>query len=224
VTLDSECVECRYVLATVYMARSELDRAEQELTQVITISPDYSFAHNALASVFINLGRPAEAVEHARRASDDEDFSGRHLAYYNLGWAQAELGRPDEALEALGMALRENAGMCLARFRIAEIYVSRQRYDDALARLEMALESGAPNDDSSVPPDDGRANRNCEQLPDLYHLRGLALIGAGRAEEAGSAFRQCVEIATEHSELGRRCTQQMELQENDGEPGDIPPQ
>ncbi len=217
VELDPECTDCRLVLATVYAARSEFDRAEGELRRVIEEDPGNPYAMNTLATVYMNLGRPAEAEPMARRASEDEDFDGRHLAFYNLGWALLEQGNQGEALEAFGQSLRESPEMCLARFRVGEIYVRQGRFEQAISQLEQALEEGPAREGG---PDEQPPT--CRDMPEAHHIMGLALLGSGRDDEARDSFRRCAELAPEGSEARGACAERLDSREPDGEPGIVP--
>lgn len=213
IELDPECVDCRYTLATVYSARAEWDHAEVELRHVLTLDPDYSYAHNQLAVVYLNSGRPAEAETHARRAAEDEQFSGRHLAFYNLGWSFLERQQYDRALEAFTQALRENSHMCSAQYRIGEVYFRQQQYEQALSYLEQAVTEEEDPEGSSTQAQEQQPVRHCANMPDAHHLLGMTLLALDEIERAHEAFRRCAELATERTELGRRCAQHLESQE-----------
>ncbi len=211
VELDPDCVDCRLTLATVYGARGEMEQAEQAYLEVLRRDPDNPYAQNGLAVVYLNLGRPAEAIRYARQASENEDYVGRHLAFYNLGWAHLEEGNYPAALEALTAALREAPGMCLAHFRIAEVFFRQRSYEEALSHLDQALEVPEPSYES--PTHEQPQHRTCDQMADTHHLRGLVLLALGREEEARESFGRCLEIATARSEIGRRCANQMNSQD-----------
>lgn len=211
VELDPACIDCRITLATVYAARDELPRAEEEFREVLRRNPENPFAQNNLASVYLNMGRPADAIPLARQASENEDYMGRHLAFYNLGWALMEQDDYPSALDALGRALREVPRMCLAHYRIAEVYFRQRNFELALQHIEQALEVPAPPFES--PTQDAPRERTCDQMAETHNLHGLALLALGREEEAQGAFNRCLEIATARNEIGRRCAEHLNSRE-----------
>jgi tetratricopeptide (TPR) repeat protein len=220
VELDPECIDCKVTLATVYAARSEWSQAEAVLREVLEADPDNPFALNTLATVYLNLGRPAEAAPLARRATENELYSGRHLAFYNLGWAALQRQQYQEALEAFGQAIREAPTMCLAHYRVGEVFFRLRRYEDALDHLEQAV---AAREETPVEGQQDRDVHTCGDMPDAQHLLGMTLVALGREEESRAAFERCAELATPRTDLGRRCAQQTNGQENDGdEPGIVP--
>ncbi len=211
VELDPTCIDCRLTLATVYAARDELPRAEEEYREVLRRDPGNPFAQNNLASVYMNMGRPTDAIPLAREASENEDYTGRHLAFYNLGWALLEQEEYAPALEALGRALREVPRMCVAHFRIAEVYFRQRQFEQAFSHLEHAIEEQEEPYES--PTSEQPRHRNCSEMADAQHLLGLTLLALGNDEEAREAFQRCLEIATARSTLGRRCVEQLNAQE-----------
>ena len=157
------------------------------------------------------MGRPGAAIPLAREASENEDYHGRHLAFYNLGWAYLEQNEYPQALDALSRALREMPQMCVAHFRIAEVYFRQREFERALSHLEQALmEPEAPFES---PTQEEPRHRNCNEMADAQHLLGLTQIALGNPDEAQAAFQRCLEIATARSELGRRCVEQLNSQE-----------
>jgi len=216
VDLDPDCIDGRLTLATIYAARAEFDRAETELQEVLRRDEGNPFAQNTLATVYMNMGRPAEAEPLARSAAENEDYSGRHLAYYNWGWALFERQSYAAALEAFGQALREAPGMCLAHYRIGDVYFRERRFEDALRHLEQAVQEPEEEETPSTPQAQ-REQPTCAEMPQVHHVLGLALMASGRDADAEGAFRRCVELAPEASDLRRQCAQRIESPvEDDG--------
>jgi Tfp pilus assembly protein PilF len=207
VDLDPGCIDCRITLATIYAARDELPRAEDEFNEVLRREPDNPFALNNLASVYLNMGRPADALPLARRASENEDYVGRHLAFYNVGWALMEQNEYDGALDAMTRALREVPRMCLAHYRIAEIFFRRRNFEDALRHLQQALV--IPEAPFQSETQDAPRERTCDQMAETHSLLGSTLVALEREEEAREAFTRCLEIATARTEIGRRCAEHL---------------
>lgn len=227
VELDPDCVDCKLTLGTIYAARAEWPQAETALRDVLEAEADNPFALNTLATVYLNTGRPAEAEALARRASENEVYSGRHLAFYNVGWARLQRQQYRPALEAFGEAIREMPDMCLAHYRVGEVFFRLRQYDDALDHLEQAV--AAPE----AQPAEGEQERQiqtCSDMPDAQHLLGMTLVALGREGESRAAFERCAQLATPRTELGRRCAQQSgqpDGQENhadhpDDQPADLP--
>jgi Tfp pilus assembly protein PilF len=217
VELDPDCVDCKLTLGTIYAARAEWSQAETSMREVLEAEPDNPFALNTLATVYLNTGRPAEAEPLAQRASENEVYSGRHLAFYNIGWSRLQRQQYRPALEAFGEAIREMPDMCLAHYRVGEVFFRLRQYEDALDHLEQAV---APREDRPIEGDQDRQIQTCGDMPDAQHMLGMTLVALGREEESRAAFERCAQLATPRTDLGRRCAQQTNGQVNDGDQPD----
>ncbi len=208
--LDPTCIDCRVTLATIYIFRSEYNLAEPELLTVLEQDENNPFAQNNLASTYLHLGRPGEAEPLARSAAQNEMYVGRHLAFYNLGWSLYERRRYDEALEAFAQALREQPRMCTAHYRIALIYLRQSRYEDAIHHIEQAI----TEPDDEVPRNHLNEEENtCSDMPDVFHVLGMAMLALSRQEEAQAAFSRCVELAGPRHPIYDLCEQHRDEQE-----------
>jgi len=89
----------RLKLADVLLARGEVDASAALWEGLLKEHPESPQAHYGAGRVDAVRGRPAAAVERFRRAI--ELFTGFGAAYYALGLAYRDLGRPDDARAAL---------------------------------------------------------------------------------------------------------------------------
>lgn len=194
VELDPTSIDARLTLATVYAARNELSKAEKELKVVLKIDKDNPFALNTLGVIYIHEGKYKEAIEVLEKASQNELYVGRHLAYGNLGWAYLELGEYQKAVVALKNALREQPKFCVARYRLAEVYYKLREYNKALEEVKLAV----------LPVDEKQNIPDCSKLPDAYYLMGLIYTSLENIDEGEKAFKKCVELAP-NTEIGKRC-------------------
>jgi tetratricopeptide (TPR) repeat protein len=77
------------------------------------LAPDYARAWRNLAGCFLDLGRPADAIEPAQRAVALEPGEPAH--HYNLGAALLGIGRREEGVRELREALRLDPDHARAR-------------------------------------------------------------------------------------------------------------
>lgn len=134
-------------------------------------------------------------------------------AWQFLGLALQRTGRLEEALEAYERAFELSNGSPLLAEPMARVALELQRWEDAAAFLELALEEE---------PDrlDVRLNRTralllagrgedalaaaretvdrAPESPDAQYLLGAAQMGTNRLEEAEASFRRALERAPEH--------------------------
>ena len=90
----------------VYQSTGEYDRAEDSFKRALRIDPSFSRARNNYAAFLFFLGRFQEAEDQFSIVSEDPLYSGRPLAYINLGMTRLNLGDNAGAEEAFTRALR----------------------------------------------------------------------------------------------------------------------
>ncbi len=90
----------------VYQSTGEYDRAEDSFKRALRIDPGFSRARNNYAAFLFSMGRFEEAEKEFQIVSEDPLYSGRPLAYLNLGMARLNLDDKPGAEEAFSRTLR----------------------------------------------------------------------------------------------------------------------
>jgi tetratricopeptide (TPR) repeat protein len=133
------------------LARSALDRAtlvnrirpkvlaEDAIgyERMIASEPDDVALRNDAAQVYLELGRPAEAVAHFAAAARLDPEAAP--AQFNLGTALAVAGRTDEAVDRFRLALRLDPRYGRAHNNLGGILLQRGHADEALGHLREAV-------------------------------------------------------------------------------------
>ncbi len=167
--LQPDLVEAWYQLGVVCELGRQLDEAEFALAQAVALRPQWVAALSGMASVLLNLQRPAEALGWAERAlALAPEFEEARL---NLGCALQGLGRYTEALPVyreLGLKLESISGI-RAAFNAGTICSDIGREGEALQWFEQVL---------THRPDYGRAR----------FARGLIYLGNGQLAEGWADY------------------------------------
>jgi len=121
-----------YYAATVAILRGELERAETQLTHVLSQQPNHALALNNLAWVLTMRGKPG-AVAHAQKAL--ELLPNRPAVMDTLAMALAADKQLPKALELQKKAVEIAPGDMSLRLDLARIAL--QAGDKALARTEL---------------------------------------------------------------------------------------
>jgi TolB-like protein/Tfp pilus assembly protein PilF len=125
-------------LAAAHLCSGDVDQAEIQLRRVLELDPDYAPAHRYLAQVFIERGRPADAVAEARIAVRNSNDEPRSVA--KLGYVCAMSGQEDEARKIVNqLEVRFREGY-IPPTRIAEVYLGLQEDDRMFEWLEQAFQ------------------------------------------------------------------------------------
>ena len=220
----------RHILRGVqWRSQGDLRQAENEFIRALEISPGSGSAANALGSVYLDLGRTADAMplfETAVRAN-----SGNPNYQFNLGLAYASLGRWTEAVTPLSRAVKlaPNLAEAQALFGVAcdagnDLAGASSGYEAALAirpgDLQVAnnlawLLATAP--DAHL-RDGNRAvqlARRCvaaQFSPPVLGTLAAALAETGDYEEAVSTLEQAIQLNRSEQILPEEdLTQRLEL-------------
>src|SRR5262249_36674251 len=150
----------------------QYDQAVDAYRQALKLMPDLAAAHHGLGSVYVNMGRNAEALEHLRAAArlDPEN----PLAHLNLGINLANLRRGDEAMLEFNEAKR-------LRPQDARVYNEiGNALHNVFGRFEEALEAYK------------EARRLNPNVPAVHHNIGLMLIRLGKSAEAIAPLQEAL--------------------------------
>jgi tetratricopeptide (TPR) repeat protein len=203
----------RLKLADVLLARGEVDASADLWEGLLKEHPESPQVHYGAGRVDAVRGRPAAAVERLRRAI--ELFTGFGAAYYALGLAYRDLGRPDDARAALQLyeAHRMEAPLLddpvLARVR--------QLKTGPLARLAEGVRLAKEGDVEGARREHEAALAADPSLAQA-HANLISLYGRlGRGAEAEEHYRSAVALspglAEAHYDYGVLLVQQRRTRE-----------
>lgn len=96
--------EAQYRIGRYYQGQRRLDAAEKAFLKALALDPYHAETHNALATVYFELGRIQKAEE-AFKVAISLAPTRAHL-HNNLGYLYQEIGRTDEAVSAYSEAFR----------------------------------------------------------------------------------------------------------------------
>ena len=143
--------------------------------------PDWSPTREELAFAQLLAGRLDDVLR--TTAKGEERFPTRYKYPLYAAFALQQLGRGQEAREALSRAIRKHLDFTstdpLAVHQFAQYWASLLRWDDQRLRQWQAVLDAAEQRLREKPDD-----------PDLVLARGEALVGLGRFVEGGAALRR----------------------------------
>jgi HemY protein len=233
-TLFERAVDLRPDVATGYEMLAgmflEIDRPsdalaayQQGLVRATAQPPSTRYRAN-LARVYVQLGRPLDGVNAARRGITE---LGADAELYNaLGYALREAGEHGAAIEALQRAVELAPAEANAHYNLAEALLRERRLDEAVAALHGSLAAR-----STYPPalallaqieiDSGMWDDAMKRLQILYDanpdlpearakmalMRLRAGIDAEKAKDSAAAerhYRAGLEVEPEDADLAAR--------------------
>ncbi len=156
-----------------------LDEAAQAYRTILQAEPAQAETHRQLATIGVQLGRPAEALAAAQRALALGVRDARILAL--MGQALLATGRTEAALDHLDRAVAENADDAEAHYHRALALRRLGHPEPALAALDRAM---------ALRPD----------LVALHGTRGDLLHDLGRNDEALESVERLLAHDTENAD------------------------
>ncbi|MDW8283493.1 MAG: tetratricopeptide repeat protein [Myxococcales bacterium] len=160
--------------------------AEAQYRKAVQARPDYSEAWNALAAVALHFKRWDEAIAHSERALRNAAYSTPWLALVNQGVAYLEKKEYLRAGKVLREALAQNAKLCVARWRLGQVYFSQQDLERARQELQAVVD-----------------DQNCP-IQEAYLLLGQILVKLDERARAEDIFAACRDMAP-RSCVAREC-------------------
>jgi adenylate cyclase len=116
-----------------------LDRAYERGEQAIALDESFSAAHSLVSHVLLWRMQHDEAIAHLERAIALDPNNADHLR--DLGETLMFAGRPEEAIGLIEKAMRLNPHYPVTYpFALATAYATLERYDEAIAAHEEALD------------------------------------------------------------------------------------
>jgi tetratricopeptide (TPR) repeat protein len=133
--LDASLADPHQILGFVYLWRDKQhEQAIAALEQAIALDPNYADNYVVLADVLIFSGRPAEALEVAKKALRlDPHYPAAYL--FELGWAYQWTDQYEEAIAAFQRALALNPEYLTAHLNLAVVYSELGREEEARAAV-----------------------------------------------------------------------------------------
>jgi Flp pilus assembly protein TadD len=186
---------------------------------VLAAWPDYSAAdqqaitENNLGVALQESSRPAEAIDHYRRAIAYKP--GYAPALTNLGTALRAVGRVDEAVAVYGQVLEHDSSRATTHLNLGNALMTQGRKTEAIAAFREAVRldptthareslANALYDDASTAIEGGDLERAIKQLREAIGLKpgyadahnnlGIALASGGRIEDAMGEWEKAVRL------------------------------
>jgi Flp pilus assembly protein TadD len=186
-----------------------LEQASAEYREALRLKPDFSQAHNNLASTLLDLGRFDEADAEYREAlrlkpDDPEVRTNLGLVSQRRGNDLQSTGRLDEAMAAYREALRLNPSDSEAHHNLGTALARLGRLEEAAGEYEATIR---------INPGSAKARRNL----------GVALLRMGRFDSAIAHLADALrlepgpaaahDLASAHNEFGVALAQQNRFRE-----------
>lgn len=116
-------------------AQAKFKEAIKSLRKAVELRPEFSEAWNNLSVAEFQLQSWDAAIEAAQNALKDPAYATPEMARANLGWAYYQKKDIQSAWKELHEAVSRAPGFCVARYRLAKVYLDRGETDQAVDAL-----------------------------------------------------------------------------------------
>ena len=184
-----------YMLGLSAWKAGDLEFAEESFEKSLALAPGHVKSMLNLSRVYLDTGRPEEALVKIDEAIDIDP--GSHVACRLKGRALDQLGRKDEAIESYRKAISIDENDAWSMNNLALIMIGEGRFEDALLPLARATQI-----------DSNRAF--------FWNNLGMALERTGRYRSAEQAYSHAFAADDGHD---KAYTNLVRIQSVDEEPG-----
>jgi type IV pilus assembly protein PilF len=116
-------------------AQAKFKEAVKNLRKAVELRPEFPEAWNNLSVAEFQLQSWDAAIEAAQNALKDAAYATPEMARANLGWAYYQKKDVQSAWKELHEAVSRAPGFCVARYRLAKVYLDRGETDQAMDAL-----------------------------------------------------------------------------------------
>ncbi len=145
---DPDSPEAHVLMAILNEGEEEMVLAEQQYLRALKLAPDYPMALSNYGRFLHGEGRLDEALVYLRKSVNENGYSGRALAYQNLGMAELQAGNTELAQDAFLRALSFDSSLYVSVFELADLafkaqdYITSKKYYDIYsARVKQGARS-----------------------------------------------------------------------------------
>ncbi len=195
VEIDDQNADAHHIAALLYLDLCQrsaqdcrLDESERHARRALDVRSDYREAKNTLGVVLIHAKRPAEAISVLEPLTRDILYPTPENAWGNLGWAYLQVGRLDDAIQALHRSVAAQPRFCVGFYRLGLAHEKKHQPEAALESYSQALD----------------ADPRCRDLQDAVAGRARAAMQLGRVDDARADLKRCVDLAGS-TPTGKEC-------------------
>jgi type IV pilus assembly protein PilF len=159
-------------LGMAYYLKGKPKEAMNYIQQALKKSPKNSDARNNLASIYYATGNFAEAKKEWIKVREDLVYQHQYRTYYNLALISLKEGSHREAIDYLNNSVKENSEYCAAYFKLGEISLINNAYNQALKHFQDA------------------AKGTCHTAAAPVYQQGLVYLKLGKYDLAINKFQE----------------------------------
>lgn len=215
VELDPEMPQPYSVLGSLYLEAKEYDRAIAASEKLLELSPDDPAALIVLYDAHEAKGETATAQQYLERLGSAGGGTDAAIRVFNAGADAARSGDLDTAITLFAKAVEIDSELAPAHAASARLLLARERYEEALAAAERALDIDPDlvevqrvryeayrrlgQEEKALEVFEELAAADPEGLAETLYERGRTAFQAGDTAQAVQALEQAVQAKPDHA-------------------------
>ena len=173
----------RHDEAVVHLEKAILLKSVQAPTDAAPAEREYPEAEQTLGVVLVDKGQSEASLPHFEKARTNLLYATPYFAEQELGSALYKLGRYDQAVQHLNLAIQQQPDLCGAYTRLADVEEARGQD----TRLQKVLEDFLTRCDTERL----RPNVGARMVAPAFFKLGESRLRTGNKDGAVDAFRTC---------------------------------
>ncbi|MGA1864188.1 MAG: tetratricopeptide repeat protein [bacterium] len=169
-------------LGLTYYFQGKYGLALRSYQKAIEINPREPEYYNNMAAVLCKLGRWDDVIQYCKVALDNPGYSTPGFAYYNMGCAYLNLGKPQDAVEFFKKSLIQSPTYIEPRLQLGKALFRLGDFQGAIKSLKEAKDL---NTDSS--------SDSLSLGAEIEYFLGQSYLGLGDVSSAKNAFTSVIE-------------------------------
>lgn len=171
-------------LGLTFYFQGKFALALRSYQKAINLNPQEPEYYNNMAAVLGKLGRWNDVIQFCQVALDNPSYPTPSFAYYNIGCAYLNLGKPEDAAEYFKKSMAENPTYIETHLQLGKALSQLGDFKGAIDSFKEAkdLEVDAPSRDLSL-------------QAEIEYFLGKSYLGLGDIASAKSAFKSVIEKA-----------------------------
>jgi Tfp pilus assembly protein PilF len=139
-TLNPYDAEIQNALGLVYYSKEKYDKAVTHFQKALEFDPKHSDTHHNLGHLYLTQGRFDLAIVEFNKALENDLYRNRAQTLNALGFAYYKKRDYLKAEQTLKRCLDHDRLYFLAHGNLGKVYIALERFEDAQATLEKALQ------------------------------------------------------------------------------------
>src|SRR5262245_60571887 len=130
--------QVHYYFGVVHYSAGDLDAAEKSLMESLRLNKRHPDAHNVLGLVYNQRGNRQRALDEYQIALNDPSYTAKETVYLNVAMCLDEMGKTEEAISKLRIAVEINPKYYTAHYELAKLLDRQDQTREAIEEYEVA--------------------------------------------------------------------------------------